>query len=118
MSKKLGDISENIAKRELEDLGHRILARNFHSRFGEIDIISICQEKILHFVEVKSRRSYGSPEEAVEFLKISKIKKTINIWLNINKVYFESLQIDVCAISWDNSKYSIDWFWDVYIANN
>ena len=44
--------------------GYEILERNFHSRWGEIDIIAK-KEKCIVFVEVKTRKSvkYGTPAE-------------------------------------------------------
>jgi len=38
--KMVGILGEEISKRYLESKGHQIMETNFHSRFGEIDIIS------------------------------------------------------------------------------
>lgn len=61
-----GQFGEAYVAWRLEKKGARILARNWHSRYGEIDIIAQYQNLIL-FVEVKTRRqgSESNPLEAV-----------------------------------------------------
>ena len=49
-----GKAGEDHIARWLEKRGYHILARNYHSRFGEIDIIAQ-QGPYLAFVEVKAR---------------------------------------------------------------
>ena len=49
-----GKSSEDRACEFLRKLGFVILERNFHSKFGEIDIIALSSDKILHFIEVKA----------------------------------------------------------------
>ncbi|WP_168236858.1 YraN family protein, partial [Campylobacter fetus] len=44
---------ENMAAKYLVSQGFEILEKNFHSKFGEIDIIAK-KDDVLHFVEVKS----------------------------------------------------------------
>jgi putative endonuclease len=56
--KALGREGETRAAEALEKKGMRILARNFHSRTGEIDIIAREEETIV-FVEVKTWTHYG-----------------------------------------------------------
>ena len=53
--KKLGDRGEDYTARYLEKQGFHIVERNWHSRYGEIDIIAENEEYLL-FVEVKSRQ--------------------------------------------------------------
>ncbi|MBS3741028.1 MAG: YraN family protein [Candidatus Cloacimonetes bacterium] len=73
---KLAKFGEDIAAKYLKHNGYKILERNYHSVYGEIDII--CQKDAqLIFVEVKTRRSnkYGSPLEAITESKKQKIIK-------------------------------------------
>jgi len=52
LSLKIGlDAEEKVAEYLLKD-GYKILKRNFHSKFGEIDIIAK-KDDILSFIEVK-----------------------------------------------------------------
>jgi putative endonuclease len=72
-----GKLAENFASEKLQSLGFKIISRNFHSRFGEIDIIAT-KDLRLYFIEVKARwnLSYGAPEEAVTWYKLKRIQKT------------------------------------------
>ncbi len=47
-----GILGEDKACKFLKKQGFEILKRNFHSKFGEIDIIAK-KDEILHFIEVK-----------------------------------------------------------------
>ncbi len=80
--REAGARGEDAACALLEQEGYTILARNFHSRYGEIDIIAQCGE-ITAFVEVKARESvqYGLPCEAVTPRKQEKIIQTAYVWL-------------------------------------
>ena len=54
MSKYTGAWGEVLAARYLRDRSYPILAANYRTRFGEIDIVSE-ENGILLFVEVKTR---------------------------------------------------------------
>ncbi len=73
---------EDFACEYLRKLGYEILERNWHSRYGEIDIIARAGEYIV-FVEVKARQFNGmvSGVEAVNFRKQKKIVVTSAIYL-------------------------------------
>ncbi|RYD02724.1 hypothetical protein N752_23375 [Desulforamulus aquiferis] len=63
--KKIGSIAEEEAVRYLQELGWKLVQRNYRCRIGEIDIIARDPRGFLVFVEVRSRsgKGYGSPEE-------------------------------------------------------
>ena len=67
----------------LKKLGWRILARNFRSRFGEIDIIAADGRSIV-FIEVKYRKNdhKGTPLEAVSLYKQRRISHTALFYLH------------------------------------
>jgi putative endonuclease len=67
---QLGHKGEDLAARHLEQLGYRILERNYRTRLGEIDIIARDGDTLV-FVEVKVRRSprFGSAKAAVTAAK-------------------------------------------------
>ena len=73
-SNTLGVWGEEKAARFLTEQGYTILERNFHSRYGEIDLIAEDQD-FLVFVEVKLRAStsHGLPEETVTLRKQEKL---------------------------------------------
>ena len=78
--------------------GFRIVSRNFHSRFGEMDIIAENGQYII-FVEVKTRRegSISSPLEAVTSAKRRKIVRTAQAYLLKNPSGLQP-RFDVCAV--------------------
>ena len=82
-SRQLGIYGELVSARYLRRHGYKILATNFYSRFGEIDIIAQ-QGDTLVFVEVKSRDAtcIARPMEAVTPAKQDKIKKTALFYLS------------------------------------
>ena len=53
-AKVRGSCGEDFAARWLESKGYRVLARNYHTRQGELDIVAE-KEGVLAFVEVKTR---------------------------------------------------------------
>lgn len=52
---RLGSRGERIAARYLRRKGHRVLARNYETPRGEIDLITLDGDQVV-FVEVKTRR--------------------------------------------------------------
>lgn len=80
-----GKMGEDAVCEELKRRGHKIIARNFHKRIGEIDIISEIDGFVV-FTEVKARgiRSMVSGLEAVNFTKQKKIVLTADAWLTEN----------------------------------
>ncbi len=100
MKSKIGQEGENQAARLLEEQGFKVLGRNFRTRFGEIDIVAHDQlsDEIV-FVEVKTRSTdkFGFPEEAVNYKKQQKIKRTALAYLSENKIY-KNWRIDVVSV--------------------
>ena len=64
--KNMGLWGENKAVEFLKAKNYTILARNYHSRFGEIDIIARKQNTII-FVEVKTAQLYINDNFNAEF---------------------------------------------------
>lgn len=85
-SNTLGVWGEEKAARFLTEQGYSILERNFHSRYGEIDLIAEDGE-FLVFVEVKLRASvsHGLPEETVTPRKQVKLRLTAETYLQIHE---------------------------------
>lgn len=77
MSKREGDVGEELACNYLLSKGFKILHKKYRSRFGEIDIIAAKGDLVV-FVEVKYRSSsaFGKGFESVSKNKIDKIIKT------------------------------------------
>jgi len=96
-----GKEGEEIAFRLLKKKGYRIIARNYVSSWGEIDLIALEPEsRTLVFVEVKLRKnSYlAHPLEAIDGRKVERIKKTALTFLQKVSVEYENIRFDVVAI--------------------
>jgi putative endonuclease len=72
----LGTEGEALAALWLQERGFRLLHRNWRHSHYEIDIIA-SRETVLHFIEIKTRRSkkFGEPEESVDKKKIINLMK-------------------------------------------
>ena len=82
-TKKIGDAAENLVASELHSRGHEVIARNWRTKFCEIDIVSVL-EGTVYFTEVKYRKSseYGDGLEAITAKKQHKIKFAAEVFLN------------------------------------
>lgn len=76
--------------------GCEILARNFSSKFGEIDVIAK-KDGILRFVEIKATQGDYEAEYRLTPSKFNKILKTIDFYLLQNGVNSD-FQVDLIAI--------------------
>lgn len=83
MSRKLGNLAEERAIEFLLNRSFEIVERNFYCRYGEIDIIAK-RDNILHFIEVKSGK--GEPIERITKSKISKLIKSLNLYIDREKL--------------------------------
>lgn len=101
MSKVIGDFGEEIVSKYIQQKGYSIVEKNFHSRFGEIDIIAKNDEYIV-FIEVKTRKNNSviSGIEAVDTKKQKKIIKTAMIYLNGNHIELQP-RFDVVEVNHD-----------------
>ncbi len=105
----LGKIGEDLACKYLLKKGYRIINRNFHSRWGEIDIVAQ-KNQTLYFIEVKTRWSskFGDPETAVTKFKLNSIIKTAHFYKILYPHTAEKKQIDVVAIKLTSSGQLLD----------
>ncbi|MEA2097457.1 MAG: YraN family protein [Patescibacteria group bacterium] len=107
--REFGNLGEKLAYKFLKSNGLLILEINYQKKVGEIDIIAK-SDKIIHFIEVKTRtkissEKYGLPQEAVSFYKKKKLIRTALFYLAEQKFADDTnWQIDVIAIIIDKSK--------------
>jgi putative endonuclease len=73
----LGTEGEALAAKWLADKGYTLIHQNRGYSYYEVDIISFLGN-VLHFIEVKTRRSkkFGEPEESIDNKKIMNLMKT------------------------------------------
>lgn len=108
-NRRLGNKAEDLSCVFLNNMNYKILARNFLKRVGEIDIVAI-KDNVYHFVEIKSvtretswdyveeSTGYFAPEDKMNFDKICKIRRTINLFLIENSLCDVKLQIDLITV--------------------
>ena len=82
----LGHRGEDLAEEFLKNKHHIILERNFRSRFGEIDLITV-YDGCIHFIEVKTRGSirFGRPAESVDKRKLQHFRMTAEIYIQSHR---------------------------------
>jgi putative endonuclease len=99
MTKRLGDLGEDLASRHLRALGYRIVERNFRCPLGEIDCVAV-KDRTLVFCEVKTRRSnrYGGPLEAVDFRKRRKMTRLAHYYTAKRGMHNLPQRFDVVAV--------------------
>ena len=106
--------------------GFTVIEHNYHSRWGELDLVAVksnedgfggemyfddemqemkgdatlLQGNSVRFVEVKTRTgtTYGTPSEAVNYVKQQKIRKTALVWLQEQEKYFSDICFDVIEV--------------------
>jgi putative endonuclease len=95
----LGTYGELVAADFLSNQGYEIIERNWRCRQGEIDIVARERNSWV-FVEVKTRSSASSDLglEAVDELKIQKLRRAISQWCQDRQVASINLRIDVVSV--------------------
>ncbi len=96
---KTGSFGEALAAAYLQQNGFILLHQNWRHSHWEVDIIAH-RSNILHFIEVKTRRTkkFGHPEESVS-------KKKIQNLINASEAYLQQhpqwqrIQFNILAIT-------------------
>lgn len=118
-----GQQAENVAAAHLIAAGMQLVERNYHCRYGEIDLIFRDTREAatpLVFVEVRYRRSaaFGGALESVNRTKQQKIHLAASHYLQ-NRSDNPAARFDLVTISGrlgeDSSAPQIDWLEDVDI---
>jgi putative endonuclease len=95
----LGRQGEQLAAEYLEQIGFRVLDRNYRCAEGEIDIVA-AEHRTLVACEVKTRSGvrYGTPLEAVTWRKLKRLRLLAVRWVVAHGVIFDSLRVDVVGV--------------------
>jgi len=80
---QLGRRGEELAAEHLQRLGFEVVARNFRTRYGELDLVAF-DGRALVFAEVKSRRAgcAGSPFDNLHLRKRAQVRRMASAYLN------------------------------------
>jgi putative endonuclease len=111
----LGRSGEELAAAFLRRKGYRILAKNFRSKLGEIDIIAR-QKDTVCFIEVKTRRTdrFGLPQESVLASKQRQISKAALDYLKVNKMLDIKARFDVVSVLFSDNEAKLDLIQDAF----
>ena len=109
---EIGKRGEEIAAEFLKKQGVDIIEKNYHTKFGEIDLIGFDKSTII-FIEVKLRNNdnSGTPVEAITQTKLKRIYKSALWYISMHKNNYD-YRFDVIAIRKDNINrcYHLEWF--------
>lgn len=99
--RRLGAFGEEVAVRRLQELGYRIVERNYRCAVGEIDIVAMDGD-VLVLVEVRTRRGehMGTPEESIGPRKKRKMIEVAQTYVN-ERGYTGTWRLDVAAVALD-----------------
>jgi len=114
-----GAAGEALAAQHLEQLGLRIVARNVHLRFGELDLIAL-DGTALVVVEVRLRASarFGSAAESVDARKQRRIVRAARELLARGGLpRFSRVRFDVVAIDATGFPPVVSHFRDAFTAD-
>lgn len=96
-----GNKGERAAEKFLKRQGLRILARQYATRWGEIDLIALEKDTVV-FVEVKTRSSSagGNPAEAVDLKKQKNMTQSALYFLKQKGLLENRTRFDVVSVVW------------------
>ena len=106
---EIGKKGEDLAVNYLENLGYKIIERNFTANQGEIDIIAKDKDELV-FIEVKTRTNsmYGKPIEAVNEPKQKHLISTVKYYLYSKHLENEFVRLDVIEVYLSNKTYKVN----------
>jgi putative endonuclease len=95
----VGRYGERVAVEYLTAQGMRLLDRNWRCSAGEIDAI-LSDGSVIVFAEVKTRRSdrYGTPADAVGYVKQTRLRRLAAIWLAQSDVRPHEIRFDLVCV--------------------
>ncbi len=99
-TKVIGDLAEDVVATLLESNGHKIVERNWKTRWCEVDIISL-HENTLYFTEVKYRRaaSHGDGFAAITNKKLRQMKFAAELYGGKSLLRHHDIRLAAAAVS-------------------
>ena len=112
-----GDAAEAQARQYLEQHGLRLLAQNWRSRVGELDLVMLDADTVV-FVEVRYRRhsAWGGAAESVDARKREKLSRAAQHFLQQEARWAKyPCRFDVIAITADSqAPAQLDWIQNAF----
>ncbi len=109
---------EKLAESFLHKRGLKTLERNYHSRFGEIDLIMMDGQTLV-FTEVRYRRDsvHGSGAESVTFTKQKRITRAAQRFLQHHQHHASlACRFDVISIGNEEGRVLFNWIRNAFDA--
>ncbi|MCI5825428.1 MAG: YraN family protein [Arcanobacterium sp.] len=117
---ELGVWGERCAERYLKNQNFSILARNWRTRGGELDLVAYDPARdAVVAVEVKTRRLYnayfpaGTPEEAITPVKLRRLRALIVQWVAHSGERAPAIAIDIVGVVVHGNQFSVHHVKDV-----
>ncbi len=102
--KSLGRLGEQLAADHFERLGWRIVARNYQTRLGELDLVAVDGDTLV-FAEVKTcRLGRGQPWDNLHERKQAQVRRIAGLWFNERRgrPRFERVRFDAIGVLVDD----------------
>lgn len=110
-TQRTGNDAELRACQYLTEQGLELIERNFHCRYGEIDLIMRERQTIV-FVEVRFRKAKGlvNGAQSITSGKQLRLVRSASYYLQQNKLN-ETIpaRIDVIAVTQNDDEHQFDW---------
>lgn len=117
-TQRSGKHAEDLACDYLHRHGLHVLERNYHTRFGEIDLVMRDRDTTV-FVEVRYRRHTNvvDPLSSIDRRKQVKLTRTANCYLQQHKQHaLDPARFDVVAITAQGTQNHIQWIKNAFEA--
>lgn len=101
--KQVGERGEQAAADYLQQLGYRIVERNWRCRTGEMDMIAEHQDQLI-FIEVRTRSStatFGAALESVNLNKQKQVRQTALVFIHMKQWHEVQMRFDVITVHFD-----------------
>ncbi len=113
-----GAAFEQRACAELQRAGLKLLARNYTTRYGELDLVMLDRETVV-FVEVRHRirAAHGSAAASVTASKQAKLVRAATLWLAEHTAHANRpCRFDVVSYDGPNGEATMDWLSNAFEA--
>lgn len=106
--RRIGAQGEAAALRYLRTKGYGLIAKNFHSRFGELDLVMLDSNELVG-IEVKTRRtrSFGTPATGVGKLKVQRLRAAFEQFV-LDFGWHGPYRLDVIGLFWHGSSFRVE----------
>ena len=108
-NRQFGNTGESVVVNWLQENGFLVIARNFTTRLGEIDIIATKKE-VLVFVEVKTRKiAHFHSSHVITNTKQRRIINTAKRFIQQNNITDKACRFDVALVLQGDGGYEIEY---------